>query len=374
VTRALVSVIVPCYNQDAYLADAIRSLVQQSHTEWECIIVNDGSTDRSLDVARRLAGEDSRVRVIDQHNRGLSAARNRGLAEARGDWIHFLDADDLLERATFATHLEVFRSAPETDVAYSASRTFREGDPESRRLSAVPATLLKNPLSAFALYWERGLSIPIHAFTYRTLCFQRWGAFDEQLPNHEDWDIHLTFSAAGTRYTVAPRRSAIYRLRPGSMARQADLMYRGKCMVLSKHLSNPAIPFRLRRALAGRLVHERYAKALEALRRRQWRSAVRHTFDRRLAGKWSLACAGVVATMLALRVARTASSRVVRRWLLKSVVASGVLISASDVEPVDRPHETAASPVPALSGLSGATGPDDRVHRRPAAAADRSTT
>jgi hypothetical protein len=158
------------------------------------------------------------------------------------------------------------------------------------------------------------------------------------------------------------------------MARQADLMYRGKCMVLSKHLSNPAIPFRLRRALAGRLVHERYAKALEALRRRQWRSAVRHTFDRRLAGKWSLACAGVVATMLALRVARTASSRVVRRWLLQSVVASGVLISASDVEPVDRPHETAASPVPALSGLSGATGPDDRVHRRPAAAADRSTT
>lgn len=371
-TLALVSVIVPCYNQRAYLADAIRSLVQQSHTAWECIIVNDGSTDDSLEVARRLTGEDPRIRLIDQRNRGLSAARNRGLAEARGDWIHFLDADDLLEQATFATHLEVFQGAPDTDVAYSASWTFRDEDPASRRPSAVPATLLKSPLSAFALYWERGLSIPIHAFTYRKSCFQRWGVFDERLPNHEDWDIHLRFSAAGARYTVAPRRSALYRLRAGSMARQADSMYQGKCLVLSKHLSNHAVPFWLRLALARRLVHERYAKALEALRRRQWGSAVRYTFDRRLAGKWSLACAGVVATMLALRVARTASSRVVRRWLLQSLVASGVSLSSAEVGHVDR--ATAASPVTALFGQAVSTGPDGRPHRHPPGAAGRSTT
>jgi glycosyltransferase involved in cell wall biosynthesis len=338
VTGALVSVVVPCYNQGAYLADAIRSLVQQNHAAWECIIVNDGSTDDSLEIARRLAGEDPRVRFIDQTNRGLSAARNRGLAEARGHWIHFLDADDLLEPATFATHLEVFRSAPETDVAYSASWTFREEDLGSRRPSAVPATLLKDPLSAFVLYWERGLTIPIHAFTYRTSCFVRWGTFDEQLPNHEDWDIHLRFSAAGAKYTVAPRRSALYRLRAGSMARQAELMYRGKCLVLSKHLSNHAMPFRLRRALARRLVHERYAKALEALRRRQWALVARYAFDRRVGGKWSLACAGVVAAMLVLRVARTASSRVVRRWLLRSLVASGVSIASAEAGHMDPPR------------------------------------
>jgi glycosyltransferase involved in cell wall biosynthesis len=323
ISEATVSVIVPCYNQGAYLAEAVGSLVRQTHTSWECIIVNDGSTDDSLDIARRLASKHPRVRIVDQRNRGLSAARNRGLLEARGGWIQLLDADDLLEPDALARHQEVFRREPATDVAYSALWILSEERREVRRTRSVPVTLLRKPLDAFVLYWERGLTIPIHAFTYRTSCFQRWGIFDERLPNHEDWDIHLRFSAGGGRYGPVPTRSALYRIREGSMTGQGDLMHQGKCLVLSKHVANHDIPLRLRLALARRLVHERLPRALETLRKRQFGSAVRYTLDAGLSGKWSGVWIPVLAGMLGFRIVRAVMFRMARKvWPWPCLIAS----------------------------------------------------
>lgn len=89
-----VSVIVPVYNTETYIAECIESVIAQTFTDWELILVNDGSTDRSGAICDEYATRDPRIRIIHQPNAGVSAARNTGLDSAKGEWITFLDADD----------------------------------------------------------------------------------------------------------------------------------------------------------------------------------------------------------------------------------------------------------------------------------------
>ena len=85
-----VSVVVPAYNQAKYLKDSLNSLIAQTFEDWECIIINDGSTDDTGEIIRSYAGKDSRIRYVEQPNSGLAAARNRGLEEVKGRYIQFL--------------------------------------------------------------------------------------------------------------------------------------------------------------------------------------------------------------------------------------------------------------------------------------------
>ncbi|TVR18839.1 MAG: glycosyltransferase [Balneolaceae bacterium] len=95
------SVIVPVYNVEHYLRDALMSLLNQTFSGFELIAINDGSTDGSGEILREMAHSDSRIHFIQQENRGLAATRNRGLAESRGKYIYFFDSDDLLEVNAF---------------------------------------------------------------------------------------------------------------------------------------------------------------------------------------------------------------------------------------------------------------------------------
>lgn len=104
----LISIVVPCYNQAQYLDECLKSLVKQRYQNWECILINDGSTDDSLSVALKWQEKDKRIRVIDKHNEGQSAARNQGIDLAGGQYITFVDADDWVEE----TFLDSFLSAP----------------------------------------------------------------------------------------------------------------------------------------------------------------------------------------------------------------------------------------------------------------------
>lgn len=93
-----VSVVIPVYNTEKYVREAVESIMNQTLRELEIIIINDGSTDNSLQVAEELAAADSRIQVYSQTNRGLSMARNAGITHAHGRYIYFMDSDDLLEK------------------------------------------------------------------------------------------------------------------------------------------------------------------------------------------------------------------------------------------------------------------------------------
>src|SRR5262245_45982436 len=94
-----ISVLTPCYNYAHFLGATLDCLLRQSYTDWECVVIDDGSTDASPEVAQKYAARDGRIRCILQENQGLPAARNKALREARGKYVHCLDADDLLHEA-----------------------------------------------------------------------------------------------------------------------------------------------------------------------------------------------------------------------------------------------------------------------------------
>lgn len=92
-----ISVIIPVYNGERYISTCINSLLEQTYTDWNAILVNDGSTDNSISVMQSWAERDSRIVVVSQHNHGVAAARDKGIREAKGEYILFLDVDDTLE-------------------------------------------------------------------------------------------------------------------------------------------------------------------------------------------------------------------------------------------------------------------------------------
>ncbi len=117
-----VSIILPCYNGARYLPECLDSVLAQTMTDFEAIIVDDGSKDDSAGIAERYAQMDARIRVFRQQNRGVSAARNLGLDHASGDWVTFVDCDDILPPDA----LETLLTAASADVVAAAHETFDE--------------------------------------------------------------------------------------------------------------------------------------------------------------------------------------------------------------------------------------------------------
>lgn len=178
----LVSAIIPTYNYGRFVCEAVDSALAQSYPSMEVIVVDDGSTD---DTRQRLADYGSRIRYVWQSNSGLSAARNTGIREARGDWVAFLDADDVWHRDKTARQL-------------AAARTL--GQPAligSRGVDALPAELPAEPTVRWLGVSDFLLSLPVgpSGTIVRREAFGTAGLFDESLRSVEDRDMWLRLAA-----------------------------------------------------------------------------------------------------------------------------------------------------------------------------------
>lgn len=123
-----ISVIIPVYNTAQYLPECLDSIINQTYSNLEIILVNDGSTDNSEDICNEYARKDSRILVIHKENGGQSSARNRGLDIAQGDYISFIDSDDWIDLDTYRIILDTFQSHTETSVvAFSSQRVYEGG-------------------------------------------------------------------------------------------------------------------------------------------------------------------------------------------------------------------------------------------------------
>src|SRR6476660_4851457 len=107
---SLVSVIVPCYNHAQYLSKALESVLVQTYNNWECIIINDGSTDNTKEVVADFCERDTRFRYLYQQNKGLANARNTGLKLSTGEYIQLLDADDAILKTKFEKQIALMES------------------------------------------------------------------------------------------------------------------------------------------------------------------------------------------------------------------------------------------------------------------------
>lgn len=179
-TSQRVSVIVPTYNRAAAVERAVASVLAQTHTDLELIVVDDGSTD---DTGARLATiADDRLRIVRQDNAGVAAARNRGLREARCDLLAFLDSDDLWRPGKLACQIEALTTAPPS-AGLCVTAVEVVGPDQSREIRHSPGGRLFEPLL---------LTNSIHAVLssglIRRAVFEAVGGFDPRLPAIEDWD------------------------------------------------------------------------------------------------------------------------------------------------------------------------------------------
>lgn len=234
----LVSVIIPCYQQGCFLLDAISSLQAQTYSNWEAIIVNDGSSDDTDLLANRICKSDSRVQYISKQNGGLSSARNAGLDVARGNWIQFLDADDLLLPDKFTRQIEAACSSGShyltyTDFYYGACE-----DPTNRVIPWMPSRefIMSRPILDMSVRWEyESFSIPIHTALFPSRLFlDVHFRFDESLPSHEDWDMWMHVLKHVESVVFVRDELAIYRVCPNSMCRDGMQMWRGFSLAIAK--------------------------------------------------------------------------------------------------------------------------------------------
>lgn len=232
-TRPKVSIIIPCFNQAHYLAETVGSVIQQTWQDWECLIVNDGSQDNTRQVALSLASQEPRIQYIEQENRGLGGARNRGLEAAKGEYIQFLDSDDLIAPRKLELQLEKMPFGPELAISYCDYYLGQADAPweEATGVLKLPVTLNpEEPLKEIALRWETSLSVPVHCFLLDARIFKDHGIhFDETLPNHEDWDCWMqVFAIVPTPMLVyIDQELAIYRHHGCSLSRNFASMKRG---------------------------------------------------------------------------------------------------------------------------------------------------
>lgn len=193
-----VSIIIPCYNQSAFLPKAIVSLQAQTLADWECLIVDDGSTDNTAEVVSNAALKDERIRLVQQLNGGSASARDRGLMEAKGEFIQFLDADDFI--APKKLELQVAQMEQEgLEISYTAfcseDRQGKQSKPHTHVLN-IPKILTK---------WGLGASTPIHAFLYRADFITRNKIrFKSDCRVREDWKWHITCFAAKPKQAALP--------------------------------------------------------------------------------------------------------------------------------------------------------------------------
>ncbi|CAN5734154.1 glycosyltransferase [soil metagenome] len=123
----VVSVIIPCYNDAAFIEEALQSVIRQTYTNWECIIVNDGSVDHTADVVKAAIGNDVRFRYIETENNGPSAARNKAIECASGTLILPLDADDTLSENYINECVKVFGQQADVKVVYGKEQKMQQG-------------------------------------------------------------------------------------------------------------------------------------------------------------------------------------------------------------------------------------------------------
>jgi glycosyltransferase involved in cell wall biosynthesis len=246
----LVSVIIPCHNYGVFLPDALESLIAQSWTSWECIVIDDGSNDNTRDTCKQYECRDSRIRYMYQPKQGVSAARNTGIAASHGRYIQLLDADDKLEPEKLRSQAEFLLAHPEVDVIYGEASYFEDGDLPVHvvvgnrmpfpQFSGCGNDLLKKLI-------RRNITV-VNTPLIRRSVFEGVGMFDVTLAGHEDWEYWLRCAIAGKyfQYDAVPNGDAVIRVHASSAVQNVVPMIQTNLAVRDR-LEHIGLPWRLRR-------------------------------------------------------------------------------------------------------------------------------
>ena len=287
-THPLISVIVPAYNAEPFLLTALVSAQIQTHRHVEIIVVNDGSTDDTFAIAQKAAKTDHRIRIISQGNAGVAAARNRGLAEAHGEYVAPLDADDVWHPENLALQLAALRAAG-TGVAVSYA--WYVVIDENGELQAVGArNQLTNKRKILRAECDGNFIGNASSTLIRRETIDRVGGYDCTLrARHgqgcEDQALYMAL-AERWNFTFVPQYLIAYRNHPMSMSKDSAQMNRSYLLALADlRLRRPDLPAYWFGHGVARL-HE--PDLTRALRRREWGNVAAVLGRAAHDGKWCL--------------------------------------------------------------------------------------
>lgn len=231
----LVSVIIPAYNAQRFLPITLSSARAQTYPDLEIIVVNDGSTDATPEIAEAVAEVDKRVRVIHQRNCGVAAARNRGIVEARGRYVAPLDADDIWHPQNIALQVEALRAAgPDTALSYAwyvsidEHGRFRSSGRQNRLCASREVVAALMPGN----FIGNGSSVVMRRTQVESV-----GGYDSSLRARggEGYEDHALYLALAERwnFTVVPQYLIAYRYHAAAMSRDTRSMVRSGALVLA---------------------------------------------------------------------------------------------------------------------------------------------
>lgn len=184
-----ISIIIPCWNAEKYIADAIGSALGQSYQNLEVIVVNDGSSDSSLNIISRF----DQIVIVNQNNQGAPKARNNGIRHAKGSFIKFLDADDVLQRNCITEQVATLLDLGERDIGYGYLEKINE-DGEI----IDPSNSIKNSDPTLFTLIKSGILISLPLYPIEAL--KVVSGFDERLKSRQEWNLHIRLHLAGFRF------------------------------------------------------------------------------------------------------------------------------------------------------------------------------
>jgi len=210
-----VSIVVPCYNQAQYLDESLSSVLNQTCTDWECIIVNDGSQDDTEKVAQQWEVKDPRFIYLYKENGGVSSARNLGILKAKTAFILSLDADDKYEASFLEKAMTVLVANPEIGIVSSWGRLFNK----DKHLQVFKSTATS--VTDFLFY--NGVNMGSSLF--RKECWEKAGGYDGDSRNgYEDWEFYLRVCALGWKVHIVEEVLFFYRQHIVSRRKEMNLV------------------------------------------------------------------------------------------------------------------------------------------------------
>lgn len=277
-----VSVVIATHNYAAFLPQALESVRSQTFGDWECLIVDDASTDTTPEIAAAACAADPRFRYLrSEKNLGEAGTRNRGNREARGQWIATLDADDWWTPNKLASQLAAAETHPDAHIVFTAKVDVHG---EQRQEIRCPETWLRTlPLTL------RQESLIVHSSTLiRRDAWETVGGYDEQIPTAPDWELWLRllthFGVSAFRYVDEPL--VYYRLHGSNISRNWTRMRRAEWQILRRYVF----------ANGWWLRHPR--GAVQAIDEQLWREVQRHREKGETAAAYRLSLARALLTPL----------------------------------------------------------------------------
>lgn len=215
--KSTISIIVPCYNQANYLTATVESALESSYPDLEVIIINDGSTDNSREVAEELTEKYKNVYLLNQPNEGVTKARNTGIEFCNGKYILPLDGDDLISKEYISEAINVLENRPEVKVVYCQAVKFNESGQKPWKLKDFNLNLL-----------ARDNMIFVSGIFRKTDCLAVGGFSDDMKMGREDWEFWIKMLKNGGEVVRLPFVGFYYRLHAGSKRKKTGTSQKKK--------------------------------------------------------------------------------------------------------------------------------------------------